>query len=236
MTEKEAAPAEPETTTPVPVPEPISAKALVPADDKPAKPKSRIRIIGMASIVCGMVFGAIVEMFVQGAMESTGWFGPTLDTVMSEQMTNFEAIQQKLNELGASTNDADRTRIQKELDGLLQEQKGLTEQTHAELKNYQQQVETLKTQTLEKTGSVGGADVWMSPGQSITVGERGNVVALVSVDGYRRARTNVAGTVKVLNPGDVIEIPAGDAVWKVIYKQTQRGDDKSMVGFDVVGP
>jgi len=197
---------------------------------------TRARAIALGGVVTGMVLGAVVEMFVQGAMESTGWFGPTLETVMDEQMTNFEAIQAKLNALGAATDDEERETLRQELEVLIREQERLTSQTHDELASNVRQIEQLRAQSLEKTGVAAGADVWLSPGQSISFGSRDNVMALVSVDGYRRARVNVSGEVTVMTAGDFVEAPVGNEVWKVFYKQTARGDDNSAVGFDVVGP
>jgi hypothetical protein len=175
-------------------------------------------------------------MFVQGALESTGLFGPTLETVMDEQMTNFEEIQAKLNALGATTDEGERETLRQELEALLREQERLTNQTHTEIASNLREIEQLRAQSLEKSGVAAGADVWLSPGQSITVGSRDNVMSLVSVDGYRRARVNLSGKVTVMTAGDFVEAPVGSDVWKVFYKQTARGDDNSAVGFDVVGP
>jgi hypothetical protein len=205
--------------------------------EKSSKPVlTRTRVIALSGVAAGMVIGAVVEMFVQGAMESTGWFGPTLETVMSEQMTNFEEIQEKLNALGAATDESERETLRQELEDLLREQERLTSQTHDELGSSQREIERLRAQSLETSGIAAGADVWLSPGQSITVGSRDNVLSLVSVDGYRRARVNLSGKVTVMTAGDFVEAPVGDDVWKVFYKQTARGDDNSAVGFDVVDP
>lgn len=79
-----------------------------------------------------MIFGAVIEMFVQGAMESTGFFGPTLDSVLEQQETNFTSIAAKLSELAATKDEKERSRIQKELDRLMKSQEKISKSINEE--------------------------------------------------------------------------------------------------------
>lgn len=51
-----------------------------------------LRLVALGGAISGMIFGTVIEMFAQGAMESTGFFGPTLDSVLEQQETNFTSI------------------------------------------------------------------------------------------------------------------------------------------------
>lgn len=198
--------------------------------------KNRLRVVALVSAVVGMVMGAVVEMFVQGAMESTGWFGPTLESVMTEQVANFDAIQKKLDALNQATNESDRARLRKEIDDLLAQQRNLTGQTHTELNRYKDEVATLRERTLEKTGSAGGADVWLKVGESVTVGARQNVFSVLAVLSSSRARVNISGKISIISVGDYVEAPSDEGVWRVYFKQTSRDGDRTQLGFDLVAP
>ena len=60
-----------------------------------------------------MIFGTVIEMFVLGAMESTGFFGSSLDFAIEQQETNFTSIAAKLSELPATEDGRERSRNQK---------------------------------------------------------------------------------------------------------------------------
>ena len=60
-----------------------------------------------------MIFGTVIEMFVLGAMESTGFFGSSLDFAIEQQETNFTSIAAKLSELLATEDGIERSRNQK---------------------------------------------------------------------------------------------------------------------------
>ena len=60
-----------------------------------------------------MIFGTVIEMFVLGAMESTGFFGSSLDSAIEQQETNFTSIAAKLSELLATEDGIERSRNQK---------------------------------------------------------------------------------------------------------------------------
>ncbi len=201
-----------------------------------AKSKMGLRLAALGGAIFGMIFGAVVEMFVQGAMESTGYFGPTLDSVMEEQKTNFSDIQAKLAELNASKDEAERTKIQNELDDLLKKQAEIATTMQEELINSQQKIESLREDSLAKTGRAGGVDVWLNSGESISVGSRQNVFSFNGIDAYKRAKVNINGKKHTLVPGDFVEAPVANNVWKVFYKQAPRENDQDRAGFDVVSP
>jgi|GEM_PF-2538370 len=89
------------------------------SDESIVKSKMKLRLVALGGAIFGMIFGAEIETFAQGAMESTGFFGPTLDSVLEQQETNFTSIQAKLAELSATKDEKERSRIQKELDELI---------------------------------------------------------------------------------------------------------------------
>jgi len=200
------------------------------------KSKMKLRLVALGGAIFGMVFGAVVEMFVQGAMESTGYFGPTLDSVLAQQETNFTEIQAKLAALSATKDEKERTRIQKELDSLIKSQEKISNTISEELVSSQEQIESLRKDSLETQGMAGGADVWLKSGESITVGNRQNVFSFNGLDAYYRAKVNLSGKQHVLNLGDFVEAPTADGSWKVFYKQKTKGEDRYQTGFDVVQP
>jgi hypothetical protein len=212
-----------------------STQPLTSAQAK-AKSKMGLRLAALGGAIFGMVFGSVVDMFVQGAMESTGYFGPTLDSVLEEQQTNFGSIQAKLAELNASKDEAERTQIQNELDTLLKKQEKIASTMHEELVNSHQQMEKLRADSLAERGSAGGVDIWLKTGESISVGSRQNVFSFNGVDGYKRAKVNHSGKKHTLTPGDFVEVPVADEIWKVFYKQVSSEGDKNRAGFDVVSP
>lgn len=63
-----------------------------PSGEAKAKSKMNLRLVALGGAISGMIFGTVIEMFAQGAMESTGFFGPTLDSVLEQQETNFTSI------------------------------------------------------------------------------------------------------------------------------------------------
>ena len=188
------------------------------SDEAKAKFKMKLRFVALGGAIFGMIFGAVIEMFVQGAMESTGFFGPTLDSVLEQQETNFTSIQAKLAELGATKDEKERSRIQKELDELIKSQEKISNSINEELVSSQEQIESLRLDSLESAGMAGGADVWLKSGESITVGNRQNVFSFKGLDAYYRARVNISGKQHTLTLGDLVEAPTPDGNWKVFYK------------------
>ncbi|MDM3870887.1 hypothetical protein QSV34_05910 [Porticoccus sp. W117] len=175
-------------------------------------------------------------MFVQGAMESTGYFGPTLDSMMAEQQTNFKSIEDKLTKLRSTSDSGERSQLEKELKSLLKEQQQSSEKLGDELRKSLAQIESLRADALAAQGAAKGADVWLKAGESVSVGARHNVVSVVSIDPYRRAVVNFNGDKSTLEVGQFVDVPSKDGNWRVFYRQSQRGDDRYQLGFDVVAP
>tara|TARA_B100001093_G_scaffold173040_1_gene165939 strand:- start:145 stop:438 length:294 start_codon:yes stop_codon:yes gene_type:complete len=93
----------------------------------------KLRLVAIGGATFGMIFGTVIEMLVQGAMESTGSFGSTLDSVLEQQETNFTSIAAKLSELAATKDEKERSRIQKELDRLIKSQEKISKSINEEL-------------------------------------------------------------------------------------------------------
>ena len=52
------------------------------SDEAKVKSKMKLRLVTLGGATFGMIFGTVIEMFVLGAMESTGFFGSSLDSVL----------------------------------------------------------------------------------------------------------------------------------------------------------
>jgi hypothetical protein len=196
---------------------------------------AKLRTIAVVAALGGMVLGGVVEFFVQGAMESTGWFGPTLDAVINDQKANFAEIRAKLDALRqAVPGSPEAQKLQAELEKLLSEQEKLAGRTHTELRGFQQEVSRLKEEALEKRGSASGADFWLAPSESVTVRDRGNVFALLDIRYSGGLITvNASGKNSQMKPGDFVEFPTGNSTCKVFYKHGLPRED-GRVGFDIV--
>ena len=216
--------------------EQVADTATQDAEAKAKKSAMRLKMAALGGALFGMVFGAVVEMFVQGAMESTGYFGPTLDSMMEEQQSNFKSIEEKLAKLRSSGDSGERSQLEKELKSLLKEQQQSSEKLGDELRKSLAQIEALRADALAAQGAAKGADVWLKAGESISVATKQNVFSVVSIDPYRRAVINLNGKKSTLEVGEFVDAPAKDGNWRVFYRQSQRGDDRYQVGFDVVAP
>jgi hypothetical protein len=195
----------------------------------------KLRAVALTAAFLGIIFGGTVEYFVGGLLDSTGWFGPTLDNIVAEQNANFEDLRTKLAELGkAAPGSPEALALQKELATLVAAQEKLTGRTHEEIAGMQDELTKLRAQLLQEKGSAGGADFWLAPSEGITVGEEGNVFTLLSISyNGQYAYTNLTGTQKRLQPGDFVEFETKDSTCKVIYKAgNARADGR--FGFDLV--
>jgi hypothetical protein len=194
----------------------------------------RLRTIAIAAAIGGMVFGGTVEYFVGNLIDSTGWFGPTLDALVEQQNSNFEDIRAKLEELKkAPPGSPEAAKIQGDLQTLLLEQEKLIDQTHSALRMSEQEVTRLKQEMLAERGSATGADFYLSLNESITVHARGMVFALVAAHRNGLIDVNLSGKTQRLKPGDFIEFTEGDSVCKVFYK-IPRIETTGKIGFDLV--
>lgn len=227
MTEDSPTPQPPEPTPP------LAKPASPDPAGKPSSTGTRVKIAALSAALVGMVIGAVVEMFVQGWLESTGWFGPTLDTVIEEQMSNFDAIQKKLAELQLAANDTDRARLSKELEQLLTRQEELTTRTHDEIRIYQQQLDALREQAMAATGVAGGADIWLGAGESVSVGSRDEVFAVNRLYGSYIGAT-LSGKSSRLAPGEYFETAGDGPTYRVYLKQMPNDASSKRAGFDIV--
>lgn len=202
----------------------------------PAAPGGKkMRLVALAAALAGVIFGGTVEYFVGGALDATGWFGPTLDTIVEQQSRNFADIRAKLDELRQATpGSPEAIRLQSELETLIGEQEKLTYRTHDELRNYEKQLTELKAQALRAAGATSSVDFWLKAGESITVGQRDNVFAVQTV--YSSYVSVVASGKRAnLRPGEFVEFPSDQGTYKVFYKHAPPRED-GRVGFDVVSP
>jgi hypothetical protein len=187
----------------------------------------------------GMVLGALVGMAVQAAVSTTGVLGPDMADLITEQSTNFKKLEAKLDAIRNTTDPAQIKSMAADLDTLLAEQEKLAQRTHEELRGARAEIDRLKEQLLEATGAAGGANLWLKPGESVTVGQAGTVFSFTNFAGptsgtrTTKVAVNVAGESKPLGVGDAAQVKAGSDTYKVIYKQTApRADGR--VGFDLV--
>jgi len=184
-----------------------------------------------------VVIGALIGLAVQAGVQSTGVLGPGVDTLMEKQDANFAALEAKLDQLRETDDPARAKELAAELDTLVAEQRSLAERAQDELRGARAELDRLKQTALETTGSAGGANLWLKPGESVTIaGKPGNVFALRSFT--YRGRTddlsvNVSGTPTRMVVGGGADFPGDGGVWRVIYKLSEARAD-GRVGFDVV--
>jgi hypothetical protein len=219
--------------------------AANPASSPPARRRWPLRIV---FAVGGMVAGALVGMAVQAAVSTTGVLGPGMEDLITEQSANFQKLQAKLDSLGSTTDPAQIKSMAKDLDTLLAQQEKLAQRTHEELRGAKAEIDRLKEQALESTGAAGGANLWLKPGESVTIGragpggqagQAGTVVSFTSFSGPTASTRTTGAVIKVggetkrLGVGDAAQVKAGSDSYRIIYKQTApRADGR--VGFDVV--
>ena len=196
---------------------------------------SRVKLVALGAAVLGMIAGSVVDRFVQGVLDKTGMFGPSLDQVVDAQKENFGAIKEKLAELTAGNTPEVQAKLVKELNSLLAKQEELTGKTHQELRGYSQEVASLRAESLKTKGVAKGADFYLTPGESITVGTRDNVFSLLNVRKDGRSYVNLSGNLKWLKTGDFMEAPVESGVYK-IYNKGATSESSSKIGFDLVRP
>jgi len=199
---------------------------------KPAKTlATKARMKGAALALGGMIVGSIVGIGVQVGVESTGLLGPSLETLMAEQKSNFDDVAQRIEDLKASSSDPETRKSLAELNGLLKRQDELAQQASAELRYLGEQVETFKKQQLADSGYAGGADFWLKGGESVNIAGDNQVFALLGARS-NIADINLSGQRKRISVGDVLEVQSGDKTCRLFYKQaTPRADRR--VGFDL---
>jgi chromosome segregation ATPase len=174
-----------------------------------------------------MIVGAIVGIAVQLGIESTGLLGPSLDALLQEQQSNFEEVNTRLDKLKASSHDPALTEELVQLGKLIKRQDELRQQAGLELAFLGEQVATLKQQALDDQGFSAGADFWLKPGESVSVGDDQHVLGVV-----RKWTT----AVDVILNGKKSRLSVGDALntdaCTVFFKQSLARSD-GRVGFDL---
>lgn len=180
-----------------------------------------------ATALGGMIVGAIVGIVVQVGVESTGMLGPSVDELLAEQQDNFDEVNARLDRLKGSTDDPALNKEIAQLATLLKRQDELRQKASTELTLLNDQVATLRQQSLEEQGFSAGADVWLKTGESISVGDNRNSFGVT--------RTWSTAVDVNLN-GEKSRMAAGDSVsteqCQVFFKQPVRQQD-GRAGFDV---
>jgi hypothetical protein len=98
---------------------------------KPFLTKARITAAALA--VGGMLVGSLVGLAVQLSVESTGLLGPSVESLIDAQASNFDAINMRLDALKAAAADPEAAGEIAELGALLNRQHELTQRAHDEL-------------------------------------------------------------------------------------------------------
>lgn len=187
----------------------------------------------VTAVIVGTLFGLAIE----AGVDSTGILGPGVDQLIVEQAAGFAQIEAKLEALRASTDPAQSKRLAAELEGLVAQQRTYGDRAAEELRGARLEIQRLKDDALAASGASAGADIWLKPGESVTVaGKAGNVFAFknFSFSGSTGdIQVSASGKSGRLQVGDAMEFPGEGGVWKVFFKQSHdRGDGR--MGFDVV--
>jgi hypothetical protein len=185
----------------------------------------------MAKVLGGMIVGTVVGAGVQKALQSTGLMGPDVETLITQQQSNFAEVNGKLDALRKVSSDPVAQRALNELGALLQKQNALSQQTEQQLRLMASEMSTSKERELPEHGMSGGADFWLKTGESYNLAARDQVFALQGY-GNGLAQVSLNGEIKRLRVGDVVQFMAGQRACKVFYKQaTPRQDGR--LGFDL---
>lgn len=221
-------------TTPEPEPEPQATKSK--EDSVLSKVGKRViaHPLGkLMAVVIGVLFGLAIET----GVGATGILGPGVDQLIAEQAEGFQNLEAKLEALRNTTDPEQAAKLTGEIETLLGRQQQLGQRTETELRVARAEIERLRAEVLEVKGATTGADIWLMPGESITVaGKAGNVFGFNSYtySGHTSDITvNVSGERTRLKVGDAAEFPADNGTWKVIYKIAEKRSDER-VGFDMV--
>ena len=188
-----------------------------------------VRKAGLA--LGGMVVGSFVGFGVQASLQSVGLGGPSIDSLIADQQENFANVEAKLDAMRGQSSTPQLRQTVSELSELLRRQAELTAKANSELRTLADESQQNKDQQLQNYGVAGGADVWLRPGESVNVGDRNQVLALLrNASGY--AFVNISGKRERLAVGDATEIVASGRKCRVFYKQAARQVD-GRVGFDL---
>jgi hypothetical protein len=191
---------------------------------------TKARIAAAAVGLGGMVLGAIVGVAVQQGVERTGILGPSVDTLIAEQQSNFNDITARLDELKKLPVDNEVKAGLNELGNVLARQDELARQANAEIVYLSDQVASMRQQQLAESGFSGGADFWLKTGESVTVGPDAQVFGLLGAR-WTYADINLSGARQRVSVGDAIPL-SEQSPCTIFYKQaTPRADGR--IGFDL---
>lgn len=237
-------PPEPRVIPPAAAPQPGTAPGqAAPQDPSPAavlgrKAFKRV-IANPLGKLAGVVVGAVIGLAVQAGAQSTGVLGPGLDAVLDQQAQGFALLETKLESLSKAETIEQARSIAKDIESQAAEMRSNSQRLDDELRGARAEIERLRADTLNTTGVAAGADVWLKPGESITVGERGNTFALLGYSYSGRTNdisVNANATKQRLVVGDSVAFPVADGQYTVVFKQSEARPD-GRIGFDVVkGP
>lgn len=141
--------------------------------------RSKLGAAGLA--LGGMIVGALVGIAVQVGVESTGILGPGVETLISEQDKNFEALHSRLDNLQTTTSDPELARELAEIAALLERQDELRRTANREIETLVGEVDSLRQQNLVEQDLAGGADVWLAEGEGVSVGDKSNVIGVLRI-------------------------------------------------------
>jgi len=188
--------------------------------------------------VLAMVLGALLGVGVQAAVSSTGVLGPGIDAVIARQSEGFALLDAKLEALRNAKDPAETTTLIGEIERGVAQQKAYAERTADELRGARTEIQKLKAEALGATGSASGADVWLGPGEGITIGTHGNVFTYIKptyTNKYDDIYVNIGAGAQRFYLGGKVNFETPEGAWTVVFKQaTPRTDGR--LGFDIVTP
>ncbi len=221
-----------DTQAPAPAPSATSSSGGKPSLGKKLWLKLKAHPVGkLLSAVGGVLFG----MSVQAAVQTTGVLGPDMGALIEQQTSGFERIDAKLEALRQTSDPQQAQTLAKDLEVLVANQRQLNERAADELRGARAEIDRLKEAALEASASSGGADLWLRPGESATIGEAGNVFSLLAYLGgnSQDISTNANGSKLRMAVGDWAPFPGENGGYTVYFKQGERRPDER-IGFDVV--
>lgn len=179
----------------------------------------------------GMVLGSVVGFGVQESLQAVGLGQPSIDALIAEQHENFATVRSKLDAIQRLSSTPQLKQAVSELGALMRRQSELSERASRELRMLSEQSSADKDSALKNSGIAGGADFWIKAGESVNVGDRSQVLALLRI-GRGFADINLSGARKRLAVGDVVSVQSDSRKCSIFYKQAMPRSD-GRVGFDL---
>ena len=233
----EAPTPQPTPQAPKPKPEPEPTRNPKSEADAPLMQVGKRIIAHPVGKLMAVTFGVVFGLAIESGVDATGILGPGVDQLIAQQSEGFQNLEAKLEALRNTTDPAQATKLTAELETLLQRQQQLGQRTEVELRTARAEIEKLRSEVLQTKGATTGADLWLKPGESITVaGKPGNNFGFTNFtySGVTSEITaNVSGKPLRMKIGDAADFPADKGTWQVIYKNTELRSD-NRVGFDLI--